>query len=262
MKKFLILVALVFAGAARAQIPVTDVANLVNNQLSQLENMAKWVESIAQLKTQIDQLNREISIQDDIREWSGNPAEAGKKLVLDTLDESDLLKPYGRTRAAIRAVTESLSSLRNTSEGTYRAILSADLDGHEIARDPLTFRRYAILDASQSNAEQVADETKAREAELQYEIAATLLTLKSATTDAEVQKEAAKLTALNGQLSQVEAARRREIDSVTLQKIANDNRLEEERMAAAELAAKDDYLANQRVTAYLGSLKTRAHASP
>jgi hypothetical protein len=42
-----------------------------------------------------------------------------------------------------------------------------------------------------------------------------------------------------------------------LQKMANDSRLEEERMAAAELEARDDYLANQRVSAYMNTLKLR-----
>jgi hypothetical protein len=89
-----------------------------------------------------------------------------------------------------------------------------------------------------------------------------LESLKSADTDAEAQKLSAKLTALNGQLAQVEAARKREVDAVALQKIANDARAEEERLAAAELAAKDDYLANQRITAYMKTLKLRQHENP
>jgi len=85
----------------------------------------------------------------------------------------------------------------------------------------------------------------------------TLEDLKDAPTEAETQKLSAKLAVLNGQLAQVEAARRREVDAVTLQKIANDARLEAERAAAAELAAKDDYLANMRVSAYMKTLRVR-----
>jgi hypothetical protein len=116
------------------------------------------------------------------------------------------------------------------------------------------------LDAKQANAEQVTDETKSRESELQEEIALTLQELKAASTEAETQKLSAKLTALNGQLSQVEAARRREVDEVALQKIANDTRIEEERVAAAELESKDNFLANQRVSAYMKTLKLRKPA--
>jgi hypothetical protein len=92
---------------------------------------------------------------------------------------------------------------------------------------------------------------------LQEEIALTLQELKAATTDAEVQKLSAKLVALNGQLAQVETARRREVDEVALQKIANDARLEQERIAAAELEVRDNHLANQRVSAYMKTLKLR-----
>ncbi|HEX2853961.1 MAG TPA: hypothetical protein VHO24_12035 [Opitutaceae bacterium] len=257
MKSLLFIIAALVAHSVRGQIPVTDFANLTNNRISQVENIAKWIESIAQLRTQIDQLNRQIDIQGDIRQWTGNPVDAGGRLVLDALDGTDLLREFGQTRAAVVGAVKSLDSLGNTGGGNYREIASADLDGNELARDSLTYRRYAILDATQANADQVTAETKARELRLQEEIAATVQDLKTASTDAEVQKQAAKLTALNGQLAQVEAARRREVDAVALQKIANDARLEAERLAAAELAAKDDFLANRRVSTYLGNLKLR-----
>jgi len=80
--------------------------------------------------------------------------------------------------------------------------------------------------------------------------------------EAETQKLSAKLAALNGQLAEVEATRRREVDAVTLQKVANDARAEQERLAAAELASKDDFLANQRVSAYMKTLKLRKNENP
>lgn len=246
---------ILFPLVLHAQIPVTDVANLANNQVSQAANIAKWVESINNLRTQIDQLNRQINIQDDIRRWSGNPAGAG--VGLEVLGEGDLLREYGHGRSAVLGLVRSFDSLKNTASGNYRAIANLDLDGGEVQRDPLAYRRYDVLDATQANTEQVAEETKARETELQEEIALTLEDLKAAPTDAEVQKLSAKLTALNGQLAQVEAARKREVDAVALQKIANDARLEQERLAAAELAAKDDFLANRRVSAYMRNIKVR-----
>lgn len=243
--------------SAMAQIPVTDVANLANNQLAHAATLAKWVESINSLRTQVDQLNRQINIQDDIRRWSGNPIEAGAKIVLEGMGEKDLVRDYGRTKWAILGLADSFQSLKRSVDGNYRTISDLDIDGGELRRDPLLHRRYAVLDARQQNTEQVAEETKDRENELQAEIALTLEELKDASTEAETEKFAAKLTALNGQLAQVEAARRREVDAVALQKIANDARLEQERMAAAELAAKNDYLANRRVSAYLNSLPLR-----
>lgn len=245
---------------AVAQIPVTDVANLTNNSVLHAENIAKWVQSINSLRTQIDQLNRQINIQDDIRRWSGNPAEAGASLVLDSLGHGELVRTYGKSKNAILGLVDSVESLKRTASGNYRAVSDLDLDGNELRRDPLMHRRYAVLDATQANTAQVTEETTTRERELQIEIAATLDDLKAAPTEAETQKLSAKLTALNGQLAQVDAARRREVDAVALQKIANDSRLEQERLAAAELAAKNDYLANQRVSAYMNTLRVRKNS--
>jgi hypothetical protein len=255
MKTFLLFLCIL--PLAWSQIPVTDVASITNNRIAHAENIAKWVDSIAKLRTQIDQLNQQINIQDDIRKWTGNPVEAGTNVVLDVLGGEDLARTYGKARDEIVRVTRSLDSLENTADGNYRAIRSTDLNGGNLQRDPLTFRRYSVLDAKQANTVQVADETKARETELQEEIALTLQELKAATTDAEVQKLSAKLVALNGQLAQVETARRREVDEVALQKIANDARLEQERIAAAELEVRDNHLANQRVSAYMKTLKLR-----
>jgi hypothetical protein len=245
--------------ALSAQIPVTDVANLASNQVAHTATIAKWVESINNLRTQIDQLNRQINIQDDIRRWSGNPVEAGGSVSIDGLGAGELIRDYGRAQRSVAGLAHSLQSLGNTAEGNYRAVANLDLNGGELQRDPLTYRRYATLDAKQAVSAEVVTETKEREEALQEQVADTLTALKAAATDAEVQKLSAKLVALNGQLTQVEAARRREVDEVALQKIANDSRLEQERLAAAELAAKDDFLANQRVTAYMRTLKVRSH---
>ncbi len=126
----------------------------------------------------------------------------------------------------------------------------------------MLYRRYAVLDAKQDNTQQVVDETREREQQLQADIAATLEDLKNAQTDAEVQKLSAKLNALNGQLAQVDASRRREVDQVVLQKIANDSRSELEHRANAELEARNAYLANQRISAYLKTLKVRQNNGP
>jgi len=262
MKTILICCVLMLGVSAHAQIPVTDIANLTANEFAHIENIAKWVESIAQLKTQIEQLHQQIDIQTDLRRWSGNPLDASRVLSLDLLGQGDLTRDYGSTRSVVLNRTNSLASLQNTDEGSYRPISSTDLNGGELQRDPLLFRRYAVLDATQANTAQVTEQTKTREQALQDEIAQTLEAIKSATTDAETQKLAAKLNALNGQLTQVETSRRREVDAVTMQKIANDARLEQERIAAAELAAKDDFLANQHVSAYMSTIKVRRNENP
>jgi hypothetical protein len=263
MKTFIVtFLVLLLAAPVAAQIPVTDAANLANNRAAQSENIAKWIESIQRLREQIDALNRQINIQSDIRRWAGNPVDAGTKVVLEGLGGPELARQYGQGRRAVVGLVDSLQSLKRTADGNYREIKSVDLNGREFQRDPLIYRRYAVLDARQENTQQVIEETRDREQELQAEIAATLEDLKGAETDAEVQKLSAKLNALNGQLAQVDAARRREVDQVVLQKIANDARGEMELRANAELEARNAYLANQRISAYLKTLKVRQNHAP
>jgi hypothetical protein len=249
-----LLIMVVGAAGARAQIPVTDVANLVNNEVDQIENMAKWVESIAQLKTQIDQLTQQINIQSDIRKWAGDPGAAGAQLNLSVLGVSTLVQQFGQPHATIVSSVNSTASLGNTSQGIFRPIDVANIDGQQVEHDQLTFRRYSVLDGQQDNYQQVVLDSKNREIELQEELATTLAAVKSASTDAEVRMYSAKIEALNGQLATVAAQRRDQADQVVAQKIANDARMEQERMAAAELEANDNYLANQRVSTYMGAL--------
>jgi hypothetical protein len=243
--------------AAFGQIPVIDGASLAASQAAHGEDIAKWVDSIGRLKTQIDQLNQQINIQGEIRTWQGNPAEAGAKILLGGLGRQDLVQQYGQAKINLLGLVDSLGSLNHTVQGNYRTISNVDLNGGVFGRDPITYRRYSVLEALQANSDLVRDATKTRETALQGDVAATLEQLKGASTDAEAQKLNAKLTALNGQLGQVDAARRREVDEVVLQKIANDSRKEEEMQAAAELAMRDDYLANQRITAYMQTIKVR-----
>lgn len=260
MKTFRILALSAYAAflpCVFAALPVTDAANLANNKTAHMETIARWAENISQLRKQIDQLNQQINIQNDVRKWTGNPVEAGGNLLLDILGEKDMAKTYGKFRDEIVRLTGSLDSLHRTADGTWRSLETADINGDNIKHDALMFRRYSILDAKQQNAAQVTDATRDRSTELSQEIALTLQELKAATTDAEVQKLNGKLAVLNGQLAQAETTRCREADEVILQKIANDNRREMERLAAAELEAKNEQIASQRMTAFMRTLNPR-----
>ncbi|HTQ30428.1 MAG TPA: hypothetical protein VMI53_04405 [Opitutaceae bacterium] len=259
---FLALIVAVAATRVSAVLPVFDAANIAQQQVAHAEEIAKWVESIAQLKTQIDQLNQAISLQSDIRRWAGDPKAAAENVALDALGAQDLVRSFGQTRNAIISLTDSLASLGNTGQGTYRPITDPGLDGQPVQFDPLIFRRFSVLDAQEQNYQQVVDDTTAREQDLQADLAQTLVELKNAPTDAEVRKQSAKINAINGQLASLSATRRDQADQVVAQKIANDARSDEERLAAAELAAKDDFLANQRVTAFMHTLKFRQNPAP
>jgi hypothetical protein len=138
--------------------------------------------------------------------------------------------------------------------------MDTDLNGNSVQHDALTYRRYAVLDAQQQNYQQVVTSTNARQQQLEQDLAATLIALKNASTAAEVQKQSAKINALNGQLAALGTTRKDQADQVVAQKAANDSRKEEEGMAAAELESQDDYLASQRISAYMHTLQLRQNS--
>ena len=262
MKRIFLIFVLAVAARAFAVLPVFDAAGLAQERIAHSEEIAKWVESIAQLRTQISQLNQAISLQSDIRRWAGDPKAAAENLAINALGADKLLQEYGQARSEILATVDSLKSLGNIAQGTYRAITDPGLDGQPVQFDPMIFRRFSVLEAQQQNFQQVFDDAKARERELKADLADTLVALKNAPTDAEVQKQSAKVNAINGQLASLSAERRDQAEQVIAQKIANDSRTEEERVAAAELAAKDEFLANQRITVFMQTLKLRQTQAP
>jgi len=236
---------------AFAGMPVIDAANLANHQVSHIATIAKWVENIAQLKAQIEQLKTQVGIQSDLRAWAGDPAKAAKALALDLLNEGDLTREYGRARDAIARAAGSLGILHDDDSGVFRKTSQPDLDGNAVVHDPTLYRRYTVLNQRQQNTREVIDAMYARRHELSRETALTLASLRAASTDAEVRKLQAKLTVLNSQLAETENTRRREVDEVVLQQIANESRHEMEQVAAAELRARDDYISSRRVTAFM-----------
>jgi len=262
MKTPLFILILAITGVrAFAQIPVTDAASILQQELSTAETLAQWAQSIAQLKIQVSQFNQQIAIQGDLRNWTGNPSAVAVNVDISTLGAGSLTQTYGQTQTAIVNVPNSVASLNNTSSGTYRALQDTDLNGNSVQHDPLTYRKYSVLDAQQQNYEQVVSSTNARQQQLQQDLASTLVDLKNASTDAEVQKQSAKVNALNGQLAALGATRRDQADQVAAQKAANDSRQEEERNSAAELEAQDDYLASQRITTYMQTLTLRQNSN-
>ena len=254
-KSILITIAIaVTGGNLFAGYPVTDASAIANSKTQHTATIAKWVDNIAQLKTQINQLKEQIDIQEDLRKWAGDPVQAAKSLVTDTLQLDDLTRVYGEARDVVTQSTESLAALKNEAKGIYRAIDMRDIEGKLVQSSAEHYRRYSVLQARHDNARSVSDETRKRVRTLQEDIAKTTESLRTASTDAEVQKHAAKLTVLNGQLAQIETERAREVDEVVLQKIANDTQSEVEQAAELEAQAKNEHIANKRMSDAMNAL--------
>ena len=254
-KTILITIAIAVTGSSLfAGYPVTDASAIANAKTQHTAVVAKWVDNLAQLKSQLEEVKKLNAIQDEIRKWAGDPAQAAKSLLTDTLQLDDLTRVYGEARDAITQSTDALAALKRTDGGIFQAIDMKDIEGKLIQFDAELYKRYSVLQARHDNARKVADATRERKRALQTDIAKTTESLRTASTDAEVQKHSAKLNVLNGQLAGIEAQRSEANDEVVLQQIANDTQREVEELAALEERAKNDHLMNKKMTGFMDAI--------
>ena len=233
--KHLVLFLLLFA-AVRAQWIVNDPVNTAVNSAVQagqaanhIEVLRQWAAQLEHLNRQLRQLEAQLAVQQRIREVMGNPSAAGAGMVLRDLGATDLARTYGDTLAATRRLANAIDSLRRTSDGIYRHLDDRTALGRDFARQEPLYRRYAAVERQADNVATVHEQTGARSTVLQGEIAATVEQLRSAATQAEVDKHHAKLAVLAAQVAHLDAQRRDEADKLQTQQILNENQAAKER---------------------------------
>ena len=235
MKKRLLLF-LFSSSAALAQLLVNDPINTIINTAiqsaqasSHLEVLRQWAEQLEKLNQQIRQLENQLAEQRRIREVLGNPSAAGAQLVLDHLAPDELARSYGETVRAMRRLADAGASLRRTADGIFRELDDRTALKQNFTRQTDTYRRYAVVDRQADQTARVFEETDSRRDALQADLAQTLAALRTASTQAEVDKLNVKVAALNGQLAVIAAQRRDETDKLQAQQIQNENQSAKER---------------------------------
>ena len=234
--KILPLVFRVLASPAFGQWIVNDPLNTAVNTAMQgaqaanhVEVLRQWAQQIEGINRQIRQLEDQLSEQRRIREVLGNPTIAGAQMVLDKLTPEDFSRTYGETLRAVQRLAEAGASLKRTAEGIYGPLDERTSLGQTFARRIDSYRRFAAVDQQADNTTRVFEDTQARQAALQGELGNSVAALKSAATQAEVDKLTAKIETLNGQLAVVAAQRRDEADKLQALQIQNENQAAKER---------------------------------
>lgn len=245
-----------------AQWIVNDPLNTAVNSAVQagqvanhIEILKQWAQQIEGLNRQLRQLEEQLTVQQRIREVMGDPSAAGAGLVLRDLGATDLARSYGETLSAVRRLSNAIDSLRRTSDGIYRQLDDHTVLGRDFVRQEPLYRRYAAVERQADNLATVHAETGTRGAILQADLVATLEQLRSAGTQAQVDKLNAKIAALNGQLAHVDAQRRDEADKLGAQQIPNENQSAKERQDFLEKQIAEEQHTLAAVGAWQQSLK-------
>ncbi len=233
MKKLLLL--LFLTPAAFGQLAVYDPANhLVNLAIqsgqaaNQAETLRQWAAQLEGLNRQIQQLDAQLTEQQHIRQVMGDPPAAGSQIGLPGLGTTELTHAIGETAAAVRRLANAAASLANTADGIFQQLDNRTVLGSTFTRQEPVYLRYAAVERQAGNLADAQTQTDAQTLALQGELAATLQQLRTASTQAEVDKLNVKVTAVNGQLAHLDAQRRNEAEKLSAQKILNDNQAAKE----------------------------------
>ncbi len=256
-----ILIFLLLAPAGFAQWVVNDPVNtavntaIKGNQIAQhAEILRLWAEQLERLNRQIRQVEDLLATQRRIRDVLGDPVAAGAQAA-GALGAEEFAREYGETMAAVRRVSDAAQSLRRTAEGVYRQLDDRTSLGAGFVRRTADYRPYATVERQADNLESVFAETDAQTAALQADLTETLAALRTAGTQAEVDKLNVRVAALNGQLALLAARRRDEADKLRAQQILNENQDAKERRDFFEKQAAEERQSLAAVNAWQQSLR-------
>ena len=219
--------------AAHAQWAVYDAAVHTQQIASTAEEMAKFVSVINNQVNQIKQLTEQINTLHHYVDLFGDP---GKVLPLSAAAlRGDLLKTeVGATLTDLVKAADSVASFAYDGGGLFH-VVGKDFKtpgGTTVTRMTELYRAIAAVQQTTQNYLAVSKDASSRRVALKAEMAKTVESLKSAQSDAEVQKLTGILVGLNGALDSTE----HEVDQATASALVQDiaNRADDQRQTEAK----------------------------
>jgi len=237
MKKLiaLTLVAVSLALSARAQFIVEDPMNLAEQIANEAENIAEYVDMVDNQVQQIQQLTDQLNEFKNYEKLFGNPSSVALS-TLSALNADLQATEPGKNLENLLAIADGNYALTYNDGGIF-ATVGASFQtpgGATIQRPADQYKSFAAINRTADNFVAVADDAAQRRTNLRKQIAQTTEQLKSASTDAEVQKLQGVLTGLNGALASTDAEVNQAVGSALVQDIQNRNDEQKQQKALLE----------------------------
>jgi hypothetical protein len=189
--RFLLFLLLVigFAPLAHAQYPVSVVADpiAVENEVQQI---AKWTESIGVLNQQLQQLQQTLQVALTVKGYIGDPAAAAQAMGLQLLGPQ-LSQSVGQLTSSLNQTVSGAMALENSGSQLFSPIDLKTPSGFSMNFDSSQFKPFAAIQSQNTNVTNVVQDTVSRIAGLQQQKATTLAQIQSAPDQSTVQKQAA-----------------------------------------------------------------------
>lgn len=237
MKKLIALTLVTFgiAASARAQWIVYDPANTIQSVINTAQEIAKYVEMIQNQVQQIQTLEDQLNEFKHYESLFGDP----KAVVLTTVQPlvSDLRKTeLGQTLTELESAVDAGEAMLYNANGLFSSIGTTFTtpNGATVTRRETPYLPVAAVQKTTDNYLAVAADASARRIALKEEIARTTEALKSAPTDADVQKLQGVLTGLSAALNNTEFEISQATTAALVQDIANRNEAQRQNEAKKE----------------------------
>jgi hypothetical protein len=230
---------LIFAPFAHAQYPVSVVADPIAVQ-NEVEQIAKWTESIGVLNQQLQQLQQYVQIAQTVKGYIGDPAAAAGALQLQLLGSNQLSQTVGQLTSTINQTVDGAKALQNSGSALFSPIDLKTPSGFSMNFDSSQFKAFSAIQNQDANVTNVVQDVTTRIAALQQQKAATLAQIQSASDQSTVQKLTAQAAAIDGQIAALNQQTHTATDQIVTQSIANQN--DKDMKAQAANAAADHEL--------------------
>ena len=226
MKKFiaLTLVTLGVTISARAQWIVYDPTMNMQQIMAQAQNIAKYIQMIQNQVQQIQTLTDQLNEFKHYESLFGDP----KAVVLATVQPlvTDLRKTeLGQTLIALEGAVDAGEAMLYDANGLFASIGTTfnTPNGKAVTRLEAPYLPIAAVQKTTANYLSVSTDATARRIALKEEIARTTEALKTAPTDADVQKLTGVLIGLSSALNNTDYEINQATASALVQDVANRN---------------------------------------
>ena len=234
--RFLLFLLLVigFAPLARAQYPVSVVADpiAVENEVQQI---AKWTESIGVLNQQLQQLQQTLQVAQTVKGYIGDPAAAAQAMGLQLLGPQ-LSQSVGQLTSSLNQTVSGAMAVENSGSQLFSAVPTTTPSGFSMNFDSSQFKPFAAIQSQNTNVTNVVQNTVSRIAGLQQQKATTLAQIQSARDQSTVQKLTAQAAAIDGQIAALGQQQQTATDQIVTQSISNHNDQQMKAQAANQAA--------------------------
>ena len=252
--RFLLFLLLVigFAPLAHAQYPVSVVADpiAVENEVQQI---AKWTESIGVLNQQLQQLQQTLQVAQTVKGYIGDPAAAAQAMGLQLLGPQ-LSQSVGQLTSSLNQTVSGAMALENSGSQLFSPIDLKTPSGFSMNFDSSQFKPFAAIQSQNTNVTNVVQDTVSRIAALQQQKATTLAQIQTAPDQSTVQKLTAQAAAIDGQIAALGQQQQTATDQIVTQSISNQNDQQMKAQAANQSADHELNVSLQNLMQWEGQI--------